>query len=63
VNLEARTYTCGHYQENGIPCRHVLSSIHHIGHLANTYISDAFSITTLKNTYQSNFNPIILANI
>ena len=32
VNLEARTCTCGHYQENGIPCGHALSSIHHIGH-------------------------------
>ena len=63
VNLEARTCTCRHYQDNGIPCRHALSSIHHIGHSANTYISDAFSITTLKNTHRSNFNPIILADL
>ena len=63
VNLEGRTCTCGHYQENGIPCGHALSSIHHIGQSANAYISDAFSITTLRNTYQSNFNPIVLANL
>ena len=63
VNLEARTCTCGHYQENGIPCGHALSSIHHLGQSANTYISDAFAITTLRNTYQSNFNPIVLADL
>ena len=63
VNLEARTCTCGHYQENSIPFGYALSAIHHIGHSANTYISDTFSITTLKNTYQSNFNAIILADL
>jgi len=63
VNLEAYTCTCGHYQENNIPCGHALSSIHHIGQLAHTYISDFFSIATLKNTYRSNFNPVILANL
>jgi len=63
VNLQTRTCTCGPYQENGIPCGHALSSIHHLGHLANTYISDSFSILTLKHTYSSNFNPIILADI
>jgi len=63
VNLQAHTCTCGHYQENNIPCGHVLSSIHHMGQSAHTYISDFFSIATLKNTYQSNFNPVILANL
>lgn len=63
VNLEARTCTCRHYLENGVPCGHALSSIHHIGHSANIYILDAFSIATLKNTYRSNFNPIILADL
>ena len=63
VILEAHTCTCGHYQENHIPCGHALSSIHHIGQSAHTYISDFFSITTLKNTYWSNFNPVILANL
>jgi len=63
VNLEAQTCTCGNYQENDIPCGHALRSFHHIGQSANDYISDAFSITTLRNTYPSNFNPIVLVNL
>ena len=63
VNLEARTCTCSHYQETGISCGHALSSIYHLSQSANSYISDAFAITTLRNTYQSNFSSIVLADL
>jgi len=49
VNLEAHTCPCSHYQENNIPCGHALSSIRHMCQSAPTYISDFFSIATLKH--------------
>jgi len=66
-DLESKTCTCGHFQENSIPCSHAFAFILNLqNHHAHTpqpshYISQHLRTTTWQATYKTNIL-LILAN-
>jgi len=51
VDLARKTCSCGHYQQNDIPCGHAYSIIIALNRAPRDYIPAVFSTTTLRNTY------------
>ena len=60
VNLLEKICSCGHFQENGIPCGHAFSFIQTIHEAPRNYLPAYFQTTTWKNTYRHNIKPISL---
>jgi hypothetical protein len=47
VNLATRTCTCGHFEENSIPCRHAFSLIRQLPNRSpRDYVPLFFTVTT-----------------
>ena len=69
VDLITKTCTCGHFQENQIPCGHVFSFVSTLqscipDHCTpRDYIPKFFLSETWQKTYFSNFSPISLMDI
>ena len=63
VDLVRKQYTCGHFQENDIPCGHAFSFILALGESPKSYLPVAFQISTWKTTYERNITPITLDDI
>lgn len=46
VNLVERRCDCGHFQENGIPCRHAFSFIYALNEAPRSYVPNHLTLTT-----------------
>jgi len=63
VDLARKTCSCGHYQQNDIPCGHAYSVIIALNRARRDYVPAVFSTTTLRNTYSQNIQPVTLAEV
>lgn len=63
VDLSRKFCTCGHFQENDIPCGHAYSFILALHQSPRDYLPHMFTISTLKDTYCNNFPPISLKDL
>ena len=63
VDLARKRCTCGHFQENDIPCGHAFSFILALGESPKSYLPVTFQISTWKATYERNITPITLDDI
>ncbi|KAF8459704.1 hypothetical protein BDZ91DRAFT_741818 [Kalaharituber pfeilii] len=64
-----RSCTCGHFQENSIPCGHAFSFIYALQAKTpkhpspRSYVPYFFSNQAWKNTYEHNLKPILLSSL
>lgn len=63
VNLGQKTCSCSHFQQNDIPCGHAYSFILALNCAPRDFMPTVFLITTWKNTYSQNIQPISLAEV
>ena len=64
TNLARRWCSCGHFQENGIPCGHAFSIIRQVQNRSpRDYIPQFFSLTTWRATYSTNLRPVSLEDL
>lgn len=63
-NLARQWCSCGHFQENGIPCRHAFSIIRQVqNHSPGDYIPQFFSLITWGTTFSTNLRPVSLEDL
>jgi len=64
TNLARRWCSCGHFQENGIPCGHAFSLIRQVPNCSpRDYIPHFFLLTTWQATYSLNLRPVSLEDL
>ena len=63
VNLQQKTCSCSHFQQNDIPCGHAYSFILALNCAPRDFMPTVLLITTWKNTYSQNIQPISLAKV
>lgn len=63
LNLRKKTCTCGSFQENNIPCHHVLQCMHRILADSQLFLPYTLQVGTRRNTYGENWKPISLSEI
>ena len=63
VNLGQKTCSCSHFQQNDIPCGHAYSFILALNCAPRNFMLTVFLISTWKNTYSQNIQPMRLAEV